>query len=133
MRLPPDEDSRAQINIVPMIDVVFAVLTFFILASLTLTPNQGLPVTLPEAATAKAQSEATLTLTITADNELFLDRDPVEVSTLAADVKARLAPGQTALVTINADAAAEHGWVVTAMDELRLIEGLRLGIATQAP
>ncbi|MEL6246537.1 MAG: biopolymer transporter ExbD, partial [Cyanobacteria bacterium J06627_15] len=48
MRLPPDEDSRAQINIVPMIDVVFAVLTFFILASLTLTPNQGLPVTLPE-------------------------------------------------------------------------------------
>lgn len=133
MRLPPDEDSRAQINIVPMIDVVFAVLIFFILASLTLTQSQGLPVTLPEAATAKTQAEAALTLTVTADNQLFINREPVALSTLAADVKSRLVPGQTALVTINADTAAEHGWVVAAMDALREIEGLRLGIATQSP
>ena len=133
MRLPPEEDSRSQINIVPMIDVVFAVLTFFILASLTLTRNQGLPITLPEAATATTQSEARLTLTITAENELFLNADPVELSTLAADVKSRLIPGQSALVSIEADTAAEHGWVVAAMDALREIDGLRLGIATQAP
>ena len=133
MRLPPEEDSRSQINIVPMIDVVFAVLTFFILASLTLTRNQGLPITLPEAATATTQSEARLTLTITAENELFLNADPVELRTLAADVKSRLIPGQSALVSIEADTAAEHGWVVAAMDALREIDGLRLGIATQAP
>jgi len=133
MRFPPDEDTRAQINIVPMIDVVFAVLTFFILASLTLTRNQGLPVTLPEAGTATTQTEARLTLTITADNQLFLNAEPVALSTLAADVKSQLAPGQSALVSIEADTAAEHGWVVAAMDALREIEGLRLGIATQAP
>ncbi|MEO1590663.1 MAG: biopolymer transporter ExbD [Cyanobacteria bacterium J06632_22] len=133
MRLPPEEESRAQINIVPMIDVVFAVLTFFILVSLTLTRSQGLPVTLPEAATATTQTEAKLTLTITADNQLFLNGDEVQLSTLAADVKSRLAPGQPALVSIEADTAAEHGWVVAAMDALREIEGLRLGIATQSP
>ncbi len=132
MRLPPDDDSRAQINIVPMIDVVFAVLTFFILASLTLTQTQGLPVTLPGAATSQTQDEVELTLTITADNELFLNRDPVEVATLAADVKSRLVPGQTALIRVEADTAAEHGWVVAAMDALREIEGLRLGIATES-
>jgi biopolymer transport protein ExbD len=133
MHLPEDEETRLTINIVPMIDVVFAILAFFILSTLYLTRAEGLPVDLPQAATATSQDQATLTLTITAEGRLYLDQDAVSLDTLAAEVKARLAPGQAALVTIKADRQTSHGQVVAAMDRLRVIPGLRLGIATQQP
>ncbi|MBE9070750.1 biopolymer transporter ExbD [Leptolyngbya cf. ectocarpi LEGE 11479] len=133
MQLPPDEDPRLTINIVPMIDVVFAVLAFFILSTLYLTRAEGLPVTLPTATTAENQDEATLTLTITADGELYLGTQPVTLEALPADVQALIAPGQPALVTVRADAATPHGQVVAAMDRIRDLEGVRLGIATQQP
>lgn len=133
MQLPPDEDSRLIINIVPMIDVVFVILVFFILSTLYLTRAEGVPVNLPTAVTAVSQGEAALTLTITADGQLYLGNEAVTLEALPADVKALIAPGQPALVTVRADEATPHGQVVTAMDRIRDLEGVRLGIATQRP
>ncbi|NEQ54915.1 MAG: biopolymer transporter ExbD [Leptolyngbya sp. SIO3F4] len=132
MQLPPEEESRLTINIVPMIDVVFAVLAFFILSTLYLTRAEGLPVSLPKAATGEVQ-EATLTLTIRADGQVFLGQQPVTLESLYEDVQALIEPGQTALVTVRADEATPHGQVVAAMDRIRGIDGVRLGIATQQP
>ncbi|MEM9979049.1 MAG: biopolymer transporter ExbD [Cyanobacteria bacterium P01_D01_bin.2] len=133
MQLPPDEESRLTINIVPMIDVVFAVLAFFILSTLYLTRAEGFPVNLPTATTAVSQDEAALTLTITADGGLFLGDQPVTLEALSADIQAVLIPGQPAMVTVRADAATPHGQVVAAMDRIRNLDGVRLGIATQQP
>ena len=132
MQLPPDEDSRLTINIVPMIDVVFAVLAFFILSTLYLTRAEGLPVSLPRATTAESQS-ASLTLTITAQGNLFLGQQPVTLAALYDEVQALIEPGQTAMVTVRADEETPHGQVVAAMDRIRNIDGVRLGIATKQP
>jgi biopolymer transport protein ExbD len=51
MHLPEDPETPPQINIVPMIDVIFVVLTFFILSSLFVTLSEGLPLNFPSAAT----------------------------------------------------------------------------------
>jgi biopolymer transport protein ExbD len=48
MRLPEEPDNPPQLNILPMIDVIFALLTFFILSTLSLTRSEGLPVNLPK-------------------------------------------------------------------------------------
>lgn len=133
MQLPPDEESRLTINIVPMIDVVFAVLAFFILSTLYLTRTEGLPVNLPTATTAVSQDETTLTLTIVADGSLFLGDRAVTLEALADEVQALIAPGQSAMVTVRADTATPHGQVVAAMDRIRNLDGVRLGIATQRP
>ncbi|MBE9080267.1 biopolymer transporter ExbD [Romeria aff. gracilis LEGE 07310] len=132
MRLPDEtEDPRLSINILPMIDVMFAILAFFILSSLFLTRAQGLPVDLPQAATSARQEQVDLTLTLTAAGDLYLNEKSVDLDKLPAEVKALLAPGQPALVTIRADQQTSHGQVVTVMDQLRTVEGLRLGISTQ--
>ncbi|MEM9486821.1 MAG: biopolymer transporter ExbD [Cyanobacteria bacterium P01_F01_bin.116] len=133
MQLPPDEESRLTINIVPMIDVVFAVLAFFILSTLYLTRAEGLPVNLPKASSATSQENAALTLTITANGNLFLGQQPVTLEALYDEVLARIEPGQAVQVTVRADEATPHGQVVAAMDRIRNIDGVRLGIATQQP
>lgn len=133
MIVPEEPDDNPQINIVPMIDVIFAILTFFIMASLFLTRSEGLPVNLPRAETAETQQQSKITVTIDDEGKVYLDRNLVEVSALADAVKEQIGNNAEALVVINADEKVEHGQVIEIMDQLRTIEGATLGIATQRP
>jgi len=130
MRLPEDADlQRPSVNILPMIDVIFAILAFFILSTLYLTKAEGLPVNLPSAITATPQNQTDVTLTITPNGDLFIGEEAVDLTALADRVEA-LAPEGPILVTIRADEITDHGRVVAAMDQLRQLERVRLGIAT---
>lgn len=134
MRLQDEPEIPAQINIVPMIDVIFAILTFFIMSTLFLTRSEGLPVNLPKAATAKQQQIPTK-VTITVDNkgEISLNRKPIAVDDLTQQIRALVNANPETLVIINADETVEHGKVVTVMDRVRQVEGAKLAIATQKP
>lgn len=133
MRLSEEtETSRSGVNILSMIDVIFAILAFFILSTLYLTRSEGLPVELPQAVTSTPQSQVDVTLTITPGGELFIGEAAVSLEDLADEVS-QIAEENPILVTIRADEATRHGVVVAAMDELRSVEGVRLGIATVQP
>jgi biopolymer transport protein ExbD len=133
MRLPDDNEiSRPSVNILPMIDVIFAILAFFILSTLYLTRAEGLPVNLPQAVTATPQDQVDITLVITPEGNLFLGDEAVALEELADEVRA-IAPTNPVLITIRADELTSHGRVVAAMDQLRTIDRVRLGIATARP
>lgn len=133
MRLQDEPEIQAQINIVPMIDVIFAILTFFIMSTLFLTRSEGLSVNLPQSKTAKAQPSAPITVTIDAKGNLALNRKPVQLAGLEGAVRQLIQPNQETLVIVNADKAVSHGQVVTVMDVVRDIPGAKMAIATQRP
>lgn len=133
MRLSEDTDGqRLGVNILPMIDVIFAILAFFVLSTLYLTKAEGLPVNLPQAVTATPQNQVSLTLTITPEGDLFLDEDAIALENLAAAVRTT-ASEQPLLVTIRADETTRHGSVIAAMDQLRQVDNVRIGITTVKP
>jgi biopolymer transport protein ExbD len=131
MRLPDEPEIPAQINIVPMIDVIFAILTFFIMSTLFLTRSQGLSVNLPKASSAQTQRPAQITITINPEGELALNRQSIELDVLEPAVRQLIKPEQEALVVLNADKAVNHGQVVAVMDRIRQIKGAKLAIAAQ--
>ena len=132
MRLPDEADVPAQINIVPMIDVIFAILTFFVMSTLFLTRQEGLPVNLPQASSAKkATQPARVTLTVDKAGEIFLNKQPITLDKLEAGVKAKVKPEQPLMVVLNADEAVNHGKIVAVMDEVRQVKGAKLAIATK--
>jgi biopolymer transport protein ExbD len=131
MRLPDEPEIPAQINIVPMIDVIFAILTFFIVSTLFLTRSEGLSVNLPQAKSAKVQPSAPITVTIDAKGQIALNRKSIQLGALDDGVRELIQPKQEALVIVNADRAVTHGQVVTVMDLLRQVPGAKLAIATQ--
>lgn len=133
MRLPEEPDLPPQINIVPMIDVIFAILTFFIMSTLYLTRSEGLPVNLPKAATANQQAQNPITVTIEAQGQLTLNRQPAQLADLPGRIRALMGTQPQAAVVINADERVPHGRVIAIMDELRKIPGVKLAIATQRP
>lgn len=133
MRLPEEPDSFPQINIVPMIDVIFVVLVFFILSSLFLTRTAELPVNLPEAATADSQldQQHTIPITLTAAGELRLGNEVTNLANLPNQIALRRIGDQPIIVLIQADEAVLHGNVVALMDRLRSVPNIQIGIATE--
>ncbi len=116
-----------------MIDVIFVVLTFFILSSLFLTRAEGLPVNLPSAATSENQlQQHTLTLTLTSGGDLQLGNEAATLESLTDQVQARRIGDRPLLMVIRADAEVSHGQVIAVMDQLRTIENVELAIATTA-
>jgi len=133
MRLPEEPDLPPQIYLAPLIDVIFALLTFFIMSTLFLTRSQGLPVSLPKAVTAESQKTSQIVVTINQQGEVAVDKKPIIIDSLPAAVREILSRNRQSVVVISADERVSHGRVITVMDRLRSIPGIRLGIATRQP
>ncbi len=115
-----------RIEIIPMVDVMFLLLVFYILSSLAMHKDRGIPVNLPSAISGEAgQPQQDLILTVTREGKYFLNKDPVEIAELASRLEAM--PGgvvgvRQRPVVLNADLSAQHRYVVRAIDELRKLE-----------
>jgi biopolymer transport protein ExbD len=134
MRLPDEPDIPAQINIVPMIDVIFAILTFFIMSTLFLTRQEGLPVNLPKAATSQqAQIPTKITVTVEENGQVSLNKKPTTIEALTEQVRTLMGTSPESVVVINADKKVEHGIIVSVMDKVRQVKGAKLAIATATP
>ena len=131
MRPINETEDSFEINILPMIDVIFSILAFFIISTLFLSRSQGLPVDLPSAQTAEPEQSVQLNITIEPDGEIFLDRQPIELSELKDALTEKIAPDSESMVIINADEKVEHGTVVKVMDRLRQVPGAKMAIAVE--
>jgi biopolymer transport protein ExbD len=129
MRPINEPEENFEINIVPMIDVIFAILAFFMVSSLSLTRSQGLPVNLPSAQTSEPKQTAQINVTIETDGDMFVDRQPIELAQLKGALTEKITPNSGSLVIINADEKVEHGQVVKVMDRLRQVPGATMAIA----
>jgi len=132
MRVPRKEQPRARIEIIPMIDVIFFLLVFFMVSTLSMTINRGLPVNLPTAANSQKDLRENLNLTLTQDGTIFLNKEPITLQDLGPRVKTALAAEPELMVILNADGDVRHQAVVEAMDELRLAGVARLAIAVKS-
>lgn len=131
MRLPNEPDRPPQINIVPMIDVIFAILVYFIVSSLFLTRSEGLPVNLPQAETVQLQKSQQITVSLDSEGNLSVDRETIQLTELKSTVEKAIETEQTTVVIINADESIDHGQVVDIIDQLRQIPDVSLAIAAK--
>ncbi len=126
-----EPELTPQINIVPMIDVIFAILAFFIMSTLFLGRFEGLAVNLPKAKSAKPQNVVRATVTLDSKGNLYLNKDRLQVEDLPDSIRKLSQSGQDLVVVLNADGSVTHDRVVTVMDQIRQVEGAKLAIATQ--
>ncbi|MBI2883875.1 MAG: biopolymer transporter ExbD [Candidatus Methylomirabilis oxyfera] len=128
LRQPP---RKARIEIIPMIDTVFFLLVFFMMASLSMTVYRGLPVTLPKAASGQHEVSENAALTVTQGGALFLNKQSIAWGALPNRLTALVATNPELTVIINADEDVPHGRIVEAMDAARGAGVGRLAIAVK--
>src|SRR5262249_13788049 len=131
MRLPRKTPDKARIEIIPMIDIIFFLLVFFMISTLSMTINRGLPVNLPKAASSQQELRESVNITVTREGELFLNKEPMTLQDIRQRVHAGLAKDPELMAVINADDQALHGAIVDVMDTIRLAGVSRLAIAVK--
>ena len=125
-----DIDSEV-INIVPMIDIIFAILTFFIITSLDLIRIDNIPGNLPKASTSELVQEKPLVLTIDKEDNIFLGNNLIDSTTVVDQIKDFVSTTSNDLLVISADKEVSYGKVIEILDKIRSIENLRIGISTE--
>ena len=135
MRVPlPTARRRPRIELIPLIDVVFFLLATFVMVSLSMVKNQGIPVHLPAATTGALQERATaVTITLTASDELYVNKERLDRNDLSARLNQLKAAEPELRVFINGDAQALFGRAIEVLDEVRRAGITKVAIQTTKP
>ena len=126
-----DNKSENKIDILPMIDIIFSILAFLIISSLYLTRVETVSVELPKASNSITQNKKFVNISIDKGGNLFLNKNRIKLQDIK-DKVVNLTNENKNLVVLNADKNVSHGYVISVLDVLRSIDGLKLAISTKS-
>jgi biopolymer transport protein ExbD len=124
-------EEKPRIEIIPMIDIMMFLLVFFMLVMLKMIQGTGLKLELPQSSTAARLSSVTVTVGVTKDGALHLDRDKVSPPQLIARLK-DLEASKQVNVTIAGDKGTEYEKIIKTMDLVRSAGINAVALATDA-
>lgn len=123
-------DQEIRIEIVPLIDVIFCILTFFILAAIGLTRQQGIGVDLPQASTGQPQMRKLAMVALSPAGQLYFQQAPVTKEALLTQLQAFKQAQPDGTIVLYASQSAFYSDVVAVLDLLRSVGGDRVALAT---
>ena len=129
--LKDEIENKNKIDILPMIDIIFSILAFLIISSLYLTRVETISVDLPKASNSINQNNKFVNISIDKSGNLFINKKSIEFQDLKEKV-VNLIDESKNLVILNADKNISHGYVISVLDVLRSIDGLKIGISTKS-
>jgi len=128
----PQEEEEAEINLTPMLDVVFIMLIFFIVTA-SFIKEAGIDVQRPEASEATAKKKANILVAVSANNEIWIDRKNVDPRAVQTTFERLLAENPEGSVVIQADEDSYTETIVLVMDAARQAKISRISIAGRLP
>ncbi len=111
--------AQSEVNLTPMLDVVFIMLIFFIVTA-SFVKEAGIDVSRPPAATAERKERGNILIAITENDQIWMDRRQVDPRALRANIERLHAENPQGSVVIQADKNAKTGLLVQVMDAARL-------------
>ena len=123
-----NEEEENQIDLTPMLDVVFIMLIFFIVTS-TFVKESGVDVSRPNADTAVVTESNSIQIGITSSNQIFMDKRQIDKRAVRANVERGLAENAGAAVIIVADADSKTETLIEVMDQSRLAGATNVSVA----
>ncbi len=127
------ENTDVRIEILPLIDVIFCILTFFILGAVGLTRPEGIGIDLPQAETGKPQLAETLPVRLDVLGQLYVEKQPVSREQLAQTMVSYIKAKPQGVVVLNADKLVSYDQVIQILDMLQSIGGNRVALGTTTP
>ena len=125
-----ENSDKYEINILPMIDVIFAILTFFIISSLYLIKLETIPLNLPTASTSSISKDEFINVSVSSNEKIFLNNQEISIQKLNQNLKA-INTQNNKKVIISGDKNVDYGKIVEVLDELRKIKNLKIAISTK--
>ena len=111
--------DESEVNLTPMLDVVFIMLIFFIVTA-SFVKEAGIDISRPPAATAERKERGNILVAITENDQIWVDRRQVDPRALRANIERLHAENPQGSVVIQADKDSKNGLLVQVMDAARL-------------
>ncbi len=124
------EAEESEINMTPMLDIVFIMLIFFIVTA-SFTKEAGIDINRPNASTAKIKEHGNILVAISEDGQIWIDRRQVDVRAVRANIERLHAENPQGSVVIQADEDSKNGLLVQVMDAARLAGVDNVSIAAE--
>ena len=125
-----DSELDSEINLTPMLDVVFIMLIFFIVTT-SFVKESGIEVNRPNASTGERQERGNIIIAVRANGEIWIDRRAVDIRALRPTVERLHNETPQGAVVIAADTKASTGTLVRVMDQVRLAGVEKVSVATE--
>jgi biopolymer transport protein ExbD len=122
----------AELNIAPLIDMVFILLIFF-LVNTSFVKETGIDVSRPAATTASVKSKATILIAVDQSDRIFMEHREIDVRTVRANVERALAENPEGAVVVVADKASSTGTAIMVMDGCRMAGARNVSLAARLP
>ena len=129
-RRPKPIENPPEMQLSPMIDMMFMMLVFFIVSTMYMSDIQTIPIRLPKAANSATVSNTTFSVTVKKDGTLYLDDKAADINLIVANAAAESKRDSSFAVVIRAEEDAEYKNVVQLMDKLKGAGVSRFGLAT---
>ncbi len=126
--------DEAQVQIIPLIDVIFCILTFFLLSALQFTRQQAINIDLPKAGSGTSAvvnnqaSRDILPVTIDALGQTYIEQKPIDRARLAENLRDYLQKNPQGVLVLNASRSATYNDVIEILDLLRQVGGDRVSL-----
>ncbi|MFV9615173.1 MAG: ExbD/TolR family protein [Gammaproteobacteria bacterium] len=126
-RLPKAEEDN-ELNLTPMLDVVFILLIFFIVTT-SFVKETGIDVNRPSATTAEKKAQGNILIAINANGDIWIDNREIDIRAVRANIQVLKASYPQSSVIIQSDQDASTGKLVKVMDQVRLAGVQNISIA----
>ena len=124
--------SSVELNIAPLIDMVFILLIFF-LVNTSFVKESGIEVNRPTASTATVQKKAAIMISIDKENRIFMENRDIDVRAVRANVERALAENPEGGVIVISDKVSDAGVVISVMDGCRMAGAQNISLAATVP
>ena len=126
------EEEETEINITPMLDIVFIMLIFFIVTT-SFVKETGIDPNRPEADTAEPAQRGNILIAVAENGQIWMNKRAVELGQVRGMVEASLAENPESSAVIIADQESETGTVIDLMDQVRLGGVYSISLAAEVP
>jgi biopolymer transport protein ExbD len=114
------KQKSARIELIPLIDIIFLLLVFFIYSMLSMAVYRGIPVTLPNAETVENAKEQAVFITVDKEGNVFVDKELIAMDELLGRLKREQAAFPQKIAIISGDGDSPYRVFVDVLDKVRL-------------
>jgi biopolymer transport protein ExbD len=132
MKLNMNTHKSVRIEMLPLIDIVFLLLVFFIYAMLSMAVHRGLPVLLPASSTAEIEKKTTLSVTVKTDGTIYVDEKLISIENLAGFFKKKAEIDKDTGILLFAERTLSYQKLFRILDQIRMAGLNRISLQAEA-
>jgi biopolymer transport protein ExbD len=132
MKINVRTGKKVRIEMLPLIDIVFLLLVFFIFTMLSMAVHRSLPIMLPTSSSAKIDKELVLSVTIKSDRTLYVDKERIAFDDLASVLRTKTASASEPGILLFADRGLSYQNLFQVLDQIRMAGIHRISLQAEA-